>query len=657
VIEDSNNNVGLSFYEVRVFLGNSPSPFFQQAYQFSGSGTIDLLAATPYNPVSGPVNTPLVAANTFWGGPAAGPPTAPAFRTISPGSVVLSANNAWTGNETHTGTETFAGITGTGTTGTLGLGPTALAANNAFTGAISVKSVESVLYVDPANSQGWVGGDFGAWVNSAIATLPTNVIGGHTYRRGKIVIAPGEYTQSTTIVPGAMVLIEGAGHEQTRITYSGSGDAFNVRDNSGSGGGTGFNGIRCAGVGGFTLVGPGGSTNANGIHTGDFNFGRFWDMAIGNFTGATSSGFWVDNQFGWFERNLIQHINLGEYNTATAYADPGNTMCLRFTLNGGTNSFGYNTFQSLRFSPITPQIAISLEADTLYNCFIEGSGNFQTGCTLFKISDPGALGYTQAGTGNWLDIRAEGTGSLTLWNVSAGVYLGYMGPGLVVNGNTVWTNTFATGAYVYRSLEDGDFLNQNPTAAGATKLWLSGNGVVGTPHINELISVDTFAVNSGGGFGSRTGSSIIIPMVWSTPGVAASLFEVYKKTFQVPVADAARVAYLPDGIGSATSAFVLTAPPNAQTVSYVAALTDTNNVVTISNGSANTFTIPLNASVAFPLGTVLSCVQLGAGQTTIVAAGGVTLHTPSSLTARAQYSTVSVTKIGTDLWIASGDLT
>jgi hypothetical protein len=96
---------------------------------------------------------------------------------------------------------------------------------------------------------------------------------------------------------------------------------------------------------------------------------------------------------------------------------------------------------------------------------------------------------------------------------------------------------------------------------------------------------------------------------------------------------------------------------NIQTASYTAVLGDANNIVEMNVAGANNFTVPTNASVAFPIGTALTVIQFGAGQTTLVAAGGVTINTPSSLTTRAQYSTVSVIKIATNAWVAAGDLT
>lgn len=96
---------------------------------------------------------------------------------------------------------------------------------------------------------------------------------------------------------------------------------------------------------------------------------------------------------------------------------------------------------------------------------------------------------------------------------------------------------------------------------------------------------------------------------------------------------------------------------NSQTSNYQATLADANNIVTMTVVSSNSFTVPASATVPFSIGATLTVIQLGTGQTTLVAAGGVSIHTPSSLTARVQYSTVSVIKVGTDTWVAAGDLT
>jgi hypothetical protein len=98
-------------------------------------------------------------------------------------------------------------------------------------------------------------------------------------------------------------------------------------------------------------------------------------------------------------------------------------------------------------------------------------------------------------------------------------------------------------------------------------------------------------------------------------------------------------------------------PHSTQTASYTAALTDRGTCIEMNVASANNFTIPTNASVAFPIDATLTVCQYGAGQTTIVPASGVTIRTPSSLTTRVQYSTVFLRKRATNEWVISGDLT
>lgn len=102
---------------------------------------------------------------------------------------------------------------------------------------------------------------------------------------------------------------------------------------------------------------------------------------------------------------------------------------------------------------------------------------------------------------------------------------------------------------------------------------------------------------------------------------------------------------------------------NAQTATYTVVLADgTNTLVTMSVAGANDFLIPTNANVAFPVGTVLNVIQIGAGQTTIkaVTAGTTTIAsvgaTSTAPKLRAQYSAASAIKVGTDTWYVVGDL-
>jgi hypothetical protein len=73
-------------------------------------------------------------------------------------------------------------------------------------------------------------------------------------------------------------------------------------------------------------------------------------------------------------------------------------------------------------------------------------------------------------------------------------------------------------------------------------------------------------------------------------------------------------------------------------------------------GSANNLTVPLNSSEAFPIGKKITILQTGAGQTTIVATGGVTVNATPGLKLRTQWSSATLIKRATDTWVAIGDL-
>ena len=91
--------------------------------------------------------------------------------------------------------------------------------------------------------------------------------------------------------------------------------------------------------------------------------------------------------------------------------------------------------------------------------------------------------------------------------------------------------------------------------------------------------------------------------------------------------------------------------------SVTAVLADDGKLVTMSNASANTFTIPPNSSVAYGIGTQINVMQLGAGTVTITAGAGVTLNSDGAkLKTNAQYAVATCCKIATNTWVVVGNL-
>jgi hypothetical protein len=97
---------------------------------------------------------------------------------------------------------------------------------------------------------------------------------------------------------------------------------------------------------------------------------------------------------------------------------------------------------------------------------------------------------------------------------------------------------------------------------------------------------------------------------------------------------------------------------DARTASYtLSALTERDSIIEISNASATTLTIPLNSSVAYPVGTTIDVIQTGAGQVTIGNAVGVTVNATPGLKLRTQWSSATLLKRATNTWLVYGDLT
>jgi len=91
---------------------------------------------------------------------------------------------------------------------------------------------------------------------------------------------------------------------------------------------------------------------------------------------------------------------------------------------------------------------------------------------------------------------------------------------------------------------------------------------------------------------------------------------------------------------------------------YTPVLADQYQVlITRSNASASTLTIPTNASVAFPVGTVITVLNKGAGAVTISGAGGVTVLSAGAVAASPvlnQYKSCALMQTSANTWYVVG---
>lgn len=97
-----------------------------------------------------------------------------------------------------------------------------------------------------------------------------------------------------------------------------------------------------------------------------------------------------------------------------------------------------------------------------------------------------------------------------------------------------------------------------------------------------------------------------------------------------------------------------------QTADYTAVIGDGyQKLVPMNKATAVAFKIPTNASVAFPVGTVLNILNKGAGTVTIsaVTSGTTTITSGGAVSASptlAQWRTCAAIKTSTDAWVVVG---
>ena len=186
-------------------------------------------------------------------------------------------------------------------------------------------------------------------------------------------------------------------------------------------------------------------------------------------------------------------------------------------------------------------------------------------------------------------------------------------------------------------------------------------------YVKNLVAGTGIAVTNNSGEGATPTIAITsLVVTTSDTGTVTSTMIANDTIVNADVNSAASIAYsklnlnnsvdytdLKDGVAKSSFRSTL----NAQTgTTYTLALTDLAKLVTLSNAGAITLTVPLESSVAFAIGDRIDLLQKGAGQVTIVGAGGVTVNATPGLKLRAQWSSATLIKLDTNSWVLLGDL-
>ena len=115
--------------------------------------------------------------------------------------------------------------------------------------------------------------------------------------------------------------------------------------------------------------------------------------------------------------------------------------------------------------------------------------------------------------------------------------------------------------------------------------------------------------------------------------------------------------YFADGIQSKQGTPSLTEIKPKYFNYTLSSLDDRDSIIEMNNLAANTLTVPQDNVTNFPVGTTIDIIQVNSGQTTVVAAAGVTINATPGLQLRQKWSVATLLKRAPNTWLLFGDLT
>ena len=204
------------------------------------------------------------------------------------------------------------------------------------------------------------------------------------------------------------------------------------------------------------------------------------------------------------------------------------------------------------------------------------------------------------------------------------------------------------------------FVNLATNVTGTLPIANGGTGTTSTTFVNLTTNVTgTLPVGNGGTGITAFGTGVATALGQNVSG-SGSIALTTSPSFTTPVLGTPTSGTLSNCTVDGTDAVGFrNTPVNSQSTAYTLVLADSGKTILhpISDNNARTFTIPDNGSVAYPVGTVITFVNLINTVTIAITTDTMYLSGAGTTGSRtlAAYGVASAVKVASTTWVISGN--
>ena len=251
----------------------------------------------------------------------------------------------------------------------------------------------------------------------------------------------------------------------------------------------------------------------------------------------------------------------------------------------------------------------------ILNDFLDISHNTDGSLKISAVSGSGAEQTANKGAASGY-APLDGSSKLPTANLPSTIPYGNLPTGTAGTASTVLpaNDASTTNSRNPTGSASGDLSGTYPSPAVAK---VNGISVSGTPSTGQAL----IASSTSAAAWSTLPSSIVQTWAASTFYKAGTLITAPDTSLQIAKAD-----FTSGGSFSASNWTPAggVVSSNAQSGNYTLALTDIGGVIDMTNSTAATVTVPPNASVPFPVGTILEICRRGTGAVSLTSSGSLT---------------------------------